>query len=120
MVAVRKNEFIKFEEGLSVERMEIDVNSADELPAPDYFEGYRMHQGSIAWVISTGEFYGLTSDGEWINQSNPESATASAVTLSAAPMRMMSAVKPETVEPESEVNEIEPLRETESDEDRLL
>lgn len=115
MVSVRKNEFIKFEGGLSVERMEIDVDTADELPAPDYFEGKRLHQGSIAWVISTGEFFGLNGDGEWINQSNPDTATASAVTQSAAPMRM-SAVKSET----SEVTDDEPLRETESTENRVL
>jgi len=119
MVSVRKNIFIEFDEEISVERMEIDVDNADEIPAVDFFEGKRLHQGSIAWVISTGEFYGLNGDGEWINQSNPDTATASEPTAMSAPTMMrMSAVKPETVE--EVVEDEKSLRNTESDENRLL
>lgn len=105
MIAVRKNEFIKFEDELSVERMELDVDTADELPEVDFLSGHRLYMGSIAWVIATGEFYAMQSDGTWVNQyeeSEPQALnTASFYAL------------------ESEVNDIEPLSETESDENRL-
>lgn len=124
MITVRKNIFIEFDEEISiefdeeisVERMEIDVDAVEELPAPDYFEGKRLHQGSIAWVISTGEFYGMQSDGTWVNQANGEPAPASEPTAMSAPMMRMSA-KPEIIE---EVTESESLSEIESTEDRVL
>lgn len=106
MVAVRKNEFIKFENGLSVERMELDVDTAAELPEADFLSGHKLYMGSIAWVIETSEFYAMMSDGTWVNQG--EGAEPSA--LDTASFHTL----------ESEVSEIEPLRETESDEDRLL
>ncbi len=68
MISIRNENFIKYESGLSVVRMEIDVDSAEELPAKDYFSGRTLYQGSIAWDISTGDFYGMTSLGEWILQ----------------------------------------------------
>ena len=68
MISIRNENFIKYESGLSVVRMEIDVDSAEELPAKDYFSGRTLYQGSIAWDISTGNFYGMTSLGEWILQ----------------------------------------------------
>lgn len=106
MVAVRKNEFIKFEEGLSVERMELDVDTGAELPEVDFLSGHKLYMGSIAWVIETGEFYAMMSDGTWVNQS--EGAESSS--LNTASFYAL----------ESEVNEIEPLSEAESDEDGLF
>lgn len=68
MISIRNEKFVKYENGLSVVRMEIDVDSAEELPEADDFSGRTLYQGSIAWDISTGDFYGLTSSGEWILQ----------------------------------------------------
>ena len=68
MISIRNEEFIKYENGKSVMRMEIDVDSAEELPETDDFSGRIMYMGSVAWDISTGDFYGLTSSGEWILQ----------------------------------------------------
>ena len=68
MISIRNENFIKYESGLSVVRMEIDIDSAEELPETNYFSGRTLYQGSIAWDISTGNFYGMTSSGEWILQ----------------------------------------------------
>lgn len=68
MISIRNEKFIKYENNLSVVRMEIDIDSAEELPETNYFSGRTLYQGSIAWDISTGNFYGMTSLGEWILQ----------------------------------------------------
>ena len=75
MISIRNEKFIAYENGLSVVRMEIDVDSAEELPAKDYFSGRTLYQGSIAWDISTGDFYGMTSSGEWILQKRTNSVS---------------------------------------------
>ena len=68
MISIRNEEFIKYENNKPVMRMEIDVDSAEELPDIDDFSGRIMYMGSVAWDISTGDFYGLTSTGEWVLQ----------------------------------------------------
>ena len=68
MLSIRSEEFIRYERGLSVVRMEIDVDTAEEIPDINGIAGIILYQGSIAWDISTGNFYGLTSSGEWILQ----------------------------------------------------
>lgn len=49
-------------------RANIQVDEESELPDVDEFDGLVLAQGSIAWDISTGAFYGMTSDGQWIKQ----------------------------------------------------
>ena len=50
-------------------RAEISVGSSSELDTQT--GNYVFTDGSIAWDISTGDFYGL-SGGEWINQSGAQ------------------------------------------------
>lgn len=47
-------------------RVEIAVDSASELVTE--YKGIAFTQGSIAWDISTGDFYGLDSNGNWNKQ----------------------------------------------------
>ena len=67
---IRCAEFIKYEGGKNIVRYEFDIDSASELTGlidaidPDT----TIAQGSIAWAISSGEFYGMTAAGEWVNQ----------------------------------------------------
>lgn len=70
MYSIRDTEFIRYDHssGRSVNRLEIDVDSASDLPAADDIDGILLYQGSIAWDISTGDFYGLRSDGTWYKQ----------------------------------------------------
>lgn len=60
---------IRRESNLRVERMEICVDAASDLPTVNGIPGCKIAQGSIAWDVSTGDFYGMTSTGEWVNQS---------------------------------------------------
>ncbi len=46
---------------------ELMIDSASELPSQEY-AGYVLDMGSIAWDISTGDFYALTSEGTWYKQ----------------------------------------------------
>ncbi len=46
---------------------ELDVDTATELPSREYGE-YILAMGSIAWDISTGDFYALDSEGTWYKQ----------------------------------------------------
>lgn len=68
MITVRESKFIKFEGGVSVELMDLDIGSASELPTADFIEGKLLYQGSIAHDISTGNFYAIDSEGTWFNQ----------------------------------------------------
>lgn len=67
--AVMSRKFLQYENELSVERMEICVDTASDLPTVNSITGHKIAQGSIAWDVSTGDFYGLKSDGTWVNQS---------------------------------------------------
>ena len=56
--------------------VEMALDSSVDLPEVDYQTGQILAQGSIAWDISTGDFYGLNSSGSWINQTAPAAAQA--------------------------------------------
>lgn len=68
MITVRDKVFIKYENGVCYERMELELDSADELPEADFLRGYGLYQGSLAHDISTGNFYAMDSTGTWYNQ----------------------------------------------------
>ena len=59
---------------MRVERMEICVDTASDLPTVNSIPGCKIAQGSIAWDVSTGDFYGMSSTGDWINQSGGANA----------------------------------------------
>lgn len=65
---------IRRESNLRVERMEICVDAASDLPTANSIADCMIAQGSIAWDVSTGDFYGMTSTGDWINQSGGANA----------------------------------------------
>lgn len=44
---------------------EIFVDTTDELPGKNDIEGYELVQGSVAYVIHTGEIYVMGGDGVW-------------------------------------------------------
>ncbi len=72
--AVMSRKFLQYENELSVERMEICVDTASDLPTVNSITGCKIAQGSIAWDVSTGDFYGMSSAGDWINQSGGANA----------------------------------------------
>jgi hypothetical protein len=72
MFSLRSEEFIRFVEidGVqkSLVRAEIDCDTSSDIPAYNAVPGRELVMGSIAWDISTGDFYGLDSSGEWVKQ----------------------------------------------------
>jgi hypothetical protein len=47
---------------------ELSGSSSSELPSLYSINGKVLHEGSRFWNISTGDHYGLKSDGTWIKQ----------------------------------------------------
>lgn len=74
MITIMKQIFLRYEGEKSVERMEICVDTASDLPTVNSIAGCKIAQGSIAWDVSTGDFYGMSSAGEWVNQSGGANA----------------------------------------------
>lgn len=68
MVTVRDRIFIRYDNGVCYERVELEIDSAEELPEADFITGYSLYQGSLAHDISTGQFYALDSTGTWYAQ----------------------------------------------------
>lgn len=68
MFTVREMIFVKMVEDARAVRVELDVDSVDDLPDADAVSGYLLWQGSIAHDISTGDFYCIDSEGTWYAQ----------------------------------------------------
>lgn len=59
---------------------EIFVDNVSELPSADGIDGYELVQGSIAYVISSGELYVMDSTGKWYS-TDGEALPENTVTL---------------------------------------
>jgi hypothetical protein len=69
MLTVKSAKNIGFENGKSIEVVELYLDTASDLPVADGgIEVMLLAQGSIAWDIATGDFYGLNSSGSWVKQ----------------------------------------------------
>jgi hypothetical protein len=86
--------------------MEIDVSTADELPADGVIYGVKARHGSIAHCVQTGEFYSWDGAAEgWYNQDGSDApAPNTAQTTQAAPLNMVS---PTVVRPQTQLNTIQ-------------
>lgn len=51
---------------------EIFVDEMSELPSADGIDGYELTQGTVAYVIKSGELYILGGDGKWYDTSGKE------------------------------------------------
>lgn len=74
-ITIRSRKFVKYNGERSEELLELAVSSASELPEVDAIPGILISESSIAWDISTGDFYGLTG-GTWYNQDGSGAAGA--------------------------------------------
>ena len=61
---------IRFANGISKKIVEVRCDAVADLPTA----GDNWLPGSVAWVIATGDIYGLNSAGSWINQTSPEAS----------------------------------------------
>lgn len=57
-------------------RVDFAIDSVNDLPTVDYKDGHVLSIGSTAWNVASGDIYGLSGSGVWIDQ-----ATSSEVTL---------------------------------------
>lgn len=46
-------------------RIEMLIDTSDELPEVDELDGYSLYQGSIALIITESKLAILSSDGKW-------------------------------------------------------
>ena len=67
-LSIIDEKYIETQNGRTVTRAKICVDTASELPAVDGLTGRTLAQGSEAWVISTGVKYALNSSGVWKEQ----------------------------------------------------
>lgn len=101
MVDIRKEIFKGYEDAeegkLSVVKVEIDVDSAEDLPAVDELSGRKLYMGSIAWDVSTGDFYALNSEGTWYKQDGSGAYTPaeSNASLLSSPLNLSKGVENE-------------------------
>lgn len=72
MLTILKERFMSFNGERSIVIAELAVDSKDELPAQDGVEGRVISHGTLAWEIGTGDLYGFSGDGKWVNQTTGE------------------------------------------------
>ena len=128
MVTIRpESAFIKFVEDQGITRsvmlFDLDVDSVSELPTGT-LNGDVIAHGSIAHVITTGDFYSYGGDGAWYNQDGSDAPQPNTLsTTYAAPQQNLSQnISPSLdraqftdIEPAKEVTEDESVRGTESE-----
>lgn len=116
-------------QGRPIQYMEIDVSTAEELPASGVIDGVKVGHGSIARAVQTGEFWSWDGAAEaWYNQDGSDApAPNTAQTTQAAQLNVLSptVVRPQTqlntipeddnIEDIEEVTENEPVRGAESE-----
>ena len=125
MVTVRIQRTMGLErdsQGRPIQYMEIDVSTAEDLPADGVIDGVKAGHGSIARAVQTGEFWSWDGAAEaWYNQDGSDApAPNTAQTTQAAPLNMVSpaVLKPQTqlnTTPDNEPDDIEEVTEDESE-----
>lgn len=115
-------------QGRPIQYMEIDVSTAEELPASGVIDGVKAGHGSIAHGVQTGEFWSWDGAAEaWYNQDGSDAPSPSVQTTQAAQLNVLSptVIRPQTqlntipeddnIEDIEEVTENEPVRGAESE-----
>ncbi len=64
-MTIRNESFLRFNGDLSEVIVEINVDTADELPEVDEIPGRILHQGSTALIIKESRVAVLSGDGHW-------------------------------------------------------
>lgn len=71
MIKILSSVSERIKNGKHYVRAELAIDSASELTV-EGFQNYHFTMGSIAWDISTGDFYALNSEGLWYKQNSGE------------------------------------------------
>lgn len=107
MVTVRIQRTMGLErdsQGRPIQYMEIDVSTAEDLPADGVINGVKAGHGSIARAVQTGEFWSWDGAAEdWYNQDGSDAPSPSVQTTQAAQLNVLS---PTVVRPQTQLNTI--------------
>lgn len=108
-MTVRSEKYIRYAglEGVSEVVAEIDVDTADELPGIDEISGIHLHQGSVAYVIRTGVFYVLDSDGKWYTRTSADDSEHDYEKISNSEIDQIVQIKPGNTDEEIDAEEID-------------
>lgn len=63
---------LAYRNGISHIIGEVFIDDVSELPEKDGINGYELTQGSIAYVIKSGEIYVMGGDEKWYDTSGKE------------------------------------------------
>lgn len=63
---------LAYRNGISHIIGEVFIDDVSELPEKDGINGYELTQGSIAYVIKSGEIYVMGGDGKWYDSNGKE------------------------------------------------
>lgn len=72
MYNFRTLSIVKSTSGVDYYYGEINCDTAADLPQKRFEPNKELMQGSLAWDIATGDFYGLNSSGTWVKQNGGE------------------------------------------------
>lgn len=68
MVEIKQIKYLSYAKTVddrSLVTVELFADAVSDLPETNGIDGYMLSIGSIAYVITTGELYVLSSDGQW-------------------------------------------------------
>jgi len=68
--AITNQRCSRVKDGIAVDTVTVVCDTAKDLPRAQA----SWDMGSIAWVLETGDFYGLNSSGNWVLQTRRTSA----------------------------------------------
>ena len=91
-------------QGRPIQYFEIDVSTADDLPADGVIDNVKVCHGSIAHGVRAGEFWSWDGAAEaWYNQDGSDAPSPSVQTTQAAQLNVLS---PTVVRPQTQLNTI--------------
>lgn len=96
---------------INVVEMEFFCDDIADLPAIDAVNGCILAMGSIAYIINTGDFYVLNSDGEWKNSQGEETNASLNASVSDNTRQLSEPVPDSTKAAEATENEPETIDE---------
>ncbi len=75
MLEIKKIKYLSYAKTVddrSLVTVELFADAVSDLPETKGIDGYTLCIGSIAYVITTGELYVLSSDGQWYSSGGQE------------------------------------------------
>lgn len=113
MLRHRPNSIVSLGDGTEA-YMELNADSAADLATT--YEGYDIAAGSICLDISTGDFYVLGGNGNWVNQTSENTVGTASVLSTAAIKKESLTYAPSESADKQEVNaDADVLGDTDSD-----